>query len=146
MSLIKFNNSLFPWTNEGFKSFFNDDFFTSDLLSKDSLMPAMNIKDRESDFEIEFAAPGFTKEDFEITVDDNVLTVSGEKKSEKEEKEDDYTRKEFNYNSFKRSLSLPKNIDTDKEIKATYLDGILKLSINKKEVITENNKRTISVQ
>ena len=84
MSLIKFNNRqrLFPsWTNEGLKNFLSsDDFFNNDFFEEDSLMPAMNVKEHDDDFEIEFAAPGFNKKDFEVTIDENILNVCGEKK------------------------------------------------------------------
>ena len=150
MSLIKFNNGrrLFPsWSNEGLKSFLSsDDFFNNDFFEEDSLMPAMNVKEHDSDFEIEFAAPGFSKKDFEVSIDDNILKVCGNKKEEKEEKEEDFTRREFSYNSFKRSLSLPKSVNTDKEVKATYENGILRLNLQKKEATKAEPKKVIEVQ
>ena len=149
MSLIKFNNRnrLLPsWTNDGLKSFLNsDDFFNSDFFEEDSLMPAMNVKEHKDNFEIEFAAPGFSKKDFEITVDDNVLNVCGEKKHEDEEEDEDYTRKEFSYNSFKRSLSLPKSVNPDQDVKAVYKNGILKLNLKKKEEVLKQPKKVIEV-
>jgi len=149
MSLIKFNNRnrLFPsWNNDSLKSFLSsDDFFNNDFFEEDSLMPAMNVKEHNDDFEIEFAAPGFSKKDFEVTIDDNILNVCGEKKTEVEEKEEDYTRKEFSYNSFKRSLSLPKTVNTDQEVKATYKNGILKLNLLKKEEAKVQPKKVIEV-
>ncbi|WP_458626117.1 Hsp20/alpha crystallin family protein [Winogradskyella sp. PC D3.3] len=149
MSLIKFNhkNRLVPtWNNDSLKSFLSsDDFFNTDFLEEDSLMPAMNVKEHKHNFEIEFAAPGFSKKDFEVTINDNMLNVCGEKKNEVEKKEDDYTRKEFSYNSFKRSLSLPKSVNTDQDIKATYKDGILKLDLQKKEEAKQPFKKVIEV-
>ena len=149
MSLIKFNNRnrLFPsWNNESLKNFLSsDDFFNNDFFEEDSLMPAMNVMEHDNDFEIEFAAPGFSKKDFEVSIKDNVLNVCGEKKVEKEEKEEDYTRKEFSYNSFKRSLSLPKSVNADQDVKATYKNGILKLNLHKKEEAKEQPKKVIEV-
>jgi HSP20 family protein len=149
MSLIKFNNGnrLLPsWTNDGLKSFLSsDDFFNSDFFEEDSLMPAMNVKEHEDNFEIEFAAPGFSKKDFEITVDDNILNVCGEKKVEDEQEDKDYTRKEFSYSSFKRSLSLPKSVNTDKDVQAVYKNGILKLNLKKKEEAIKQPKKVIEV-
>ncbi|MBO6607506.1 Hsp20/alpha crystallin family protein [Psychroserpens sp.] len=148
MSLIKFNkrNRFFPWTNEGLKSFLSDDaFFTHNFLEEDSLMPAMNVKEHDMDYEIEFAAPGFSKEDFEVTIDDNILNVTGEKKKELEEKEEEFTRREFSYSSFKRSLALPKSVNMDQDVKATYKDGILKLKLQKKEDFKEQSKRVIEI-
>ena len=149
MSLIKFNNRrrLFPsWTNEGLKNFLSsDDFFNNDFFEEDSLMPAMNVKEHDDDFEIEFAAPGFNKKDFEVTIDENILNVCGEKKHEVEEKEEDFTRKEFSYNSFKRSITLPKSVNTDQEVKATYKNGILKLNLLKKEEAKTQQPKKVEV-
>jgi len=148
MSLIKFSNKnrLFPWGNDNLKSFLSsDDFFNDDFFSDDSLMPAMNVKDLDDKFEIEFAAPGFSKKDFEVTIEDDVLHVSGEKSKKEEEKEEGYTRKEFNYNSFRRSLKLPPSINTDKEVKAVYKDGILKMNLLKKEEAKQAPKKVIEV-
>ena len=148
MSLIKFNNRnrFFPWTNDSLKSFLSsDDFFNNDFLDEDSLMPAMNVKEHDKDFEIEFAAPGFSKKDFEVTIDDNMLNVCGEKQKETEEKEEDYTRREFSYNSFKRSLKLPKSVNTDQDVKASYKNGILKLNLQKTEDAKEKPKKVIEV-
>ncbi|WP_439152309.1 Hsp20/alpha crystallin family protein [Winogradskyella sp.] len=115
------------------------------FFEEDSLMPAMNVKEHDNDFEIEFAAPGFNKKDFEVTIDDNVLNVCGEKKHEVEEKEEDYTLKEFSYNSFKRSLTLPKTVNTDQKVKATYKDGILKLNLQKKEEAKAQQPKKVEV-
>lgn len=149
MSLIKFNNRnrLFPsWNNDSLKSFLStDDFFNNDFFEEDSLMPAMNVKEHDKDFEIEFAAPGFSKKDFEVTIDDNVLNVCGEKKKETEEEDEGYTRKEFSYNSFKRSLSLPKSVKTDQDVKATYKNGILKLNLQKKADVKKQSKKVIEI-
>jgi HSP20 family protein len=149
MSLIKFNNRnrLFPsWNNDSLKSFLsNDEFFKNDFFEEDSLMPAMNVKEHDDDFEIEFAAPGFSKNDFEVTINDHMLNVCGEKKQEREEKDDDYTRKEFSYNSFRRSLTLPKSVNTEQDVKAIYKNGILKLNLHKKEEAKEQPKKVIEV-
>jgi HSP20 family protein len=149
MSLIKYNtrNRLFPWGNKGLCSFFDaNDFFSDDFFEDDNLMPAMNIKEHEANFEVEFAAPGFTKEDFEITINENILNVSGEKTKEHEEKEENYSRKEFSYNSFQRSLQLPTTVNTEQEVKATYENGILKLQLQKNEETPKNPKKIIKVE
>jgi len=149
MSLIKFNNrrAMFPsWTNDSLRNFLGgDDFFNNDFFEEDNLMPAMNVKEHDENFEIELAAPGFSKTDFEVTIDDNMLNVTGEKRNEIEEKEEDYTRKEFSYSSFKRSLSLPKTVNTEEDVKATYKDGILKLNLHKREAAKEPAKKVIEI-
>ncbi len=138
------DNSLFPSVNE-LQKFYDEDIFNGDFFEEDSLMPSMNVMEHDNDFEIEFAAPGFSKKDFEVTIDEGILNVCGEKKHEEEEKEDDYTRKEFSFNSFKRSLKLPNSVATDKKVKATYKNGILKVNLLKKEEAKETPKKVIEV-
>lgn len=145
MSHITFNKNEFPWNNGlidlfNRNSIFNDDFFTLERS-----LPAMNVLEHKEGFEIELASPSFDKKDFEITVKDDVLEVSAKKSEKKKENEDDYTRKEFNYFSFRRSLRLPKSIDDSKDIKATYENGILKLYFLKKEEVKKIPKRKIEV-
>ncbi len=95
-------------------------------------IPAVNIKEENDKFVLEMAAPGMNKDDFKIDLDNYQLTISSEQKKEKKEKEDNYTRREFVYSSFSRSFTLPKTIDIDK-IKADYKNGILSLTLPKKE-------------
>jgi HSP20 family protein len=149
------NNFLRPWTNRLFTSSFDDlnsllrfdDVFKDDFFADDSMMPAMNIKEHPQDYEIELAVPGFNKKDFEVTIEEDVLHVAGEKELEKEEKEDNFSRKEFSYKSFKRSMVLPPSIDSDQDVKATYKNGILKVKLLKKEEVIEKEhpKKVIEV-
>ena len=147
MSLIKFNDPLrFPWNTTALTNFLNvDDFFNDDFFSKDSLMPAINVIEHGDDLEFELAAPGFNKKDFNISIDDNGLHISAEKTKKEEEKEEGYLRKEFSYNSFKRSMRLPENIDLDKKVKAHYEDGILKFKLLKKEAAKALPKKVIEI-
>ena len=150
MTLVKFNkrNRLFPWTwsNDRLKDFLSsDEFFDDDFIEENSLMPAMNIKDHEKDFEIEFAAPGFNKKDFEVTIEGNILHVCGEKRKEEEEKEEDFTRKEFNYNAFRRSMTLPENVKENAKVKAVYKNGILKLNLPKEEMVKKEPLKKIEI-
>jgi HSP20 family protein len=147
MTLIRFNNRnrLFPWNN-GLKTFLsNDELFNDDFFDEDGLMPAMNVKEHDTDFEIEFAAPGFNKKDFEVTIENDMLNVCAEKSNEEEEKEEGYTRREFNYNSFKRSLKLPTSVNPKEEVKAVYKNGILTLKLLKKEEAKQLPKKVIEV-
>jgi len=141
MSLVKFKRR--PFGNMITQDFFDmDDFFDNRAWVRDMLPsrfwngktvePALNIKETDDNFEIELAAPGFAKKDFEVTIDDGCLNISAEKSTSEEEKEDNYTRKEFSYNSFERSLQLPESIEQE-EIKASYKDGILSFNLIKKE-------------
>ncbi|MFD0863771.1 Hsp20/alpha crystallin family protein [Sungkyunkwania multivorans] len=145
MSLIKFNNRL-PWFGSEMSNFFDtDDFFNENFWNRRIVsQPALNIKETDECFEIELAAPGLEKKDFKVSVDDGYLNISAERTSEKEEKEDDFTRREFNYNSFKRSLLLPETV-MQEDIKATYQDGLLKLSLNKKEEAKVHTSKEIEI-
>jgi HSP20 family protein len=143
MTLLKSNGNLIPF---GMDNFFVDDFFNNQWLEKKlkHTLPAVNIKENKNEFKIEFASPGFTKKDFKIDLDQDVLTVSAEKDKEVIEEKEDYTRKEFSYNSFSRSFTLPKTVNAEK-IDAKYNDGILKLSIPKKESTKLLPKKEIKV-
>ncbi|MDH4058672.1 MAG: Hsp20/alpha crystallin family protein, partial [Cyclobacteriaceae bacterium] len=109
------------------------------------VVPAVNVKELEKEFEIEMAAPGLTKKDFHIEIDKGVMTIYTERKEEKEVLEDVYTRKEFNYTSFTRSFNLPDNINPDK-IEAKYEDGILRILVAKKVLTPEKPLKTIAVK
>lgn len=107
-------------------------------------LPAVNIKENSKEFEIEFAAPGFNKNDFKINIEANVLTISAEKKEEKNEETSRFTRKEFTYNRFSRSFTLPQTVNVE-NIDAKYTDGILKLQIPKKEEAKKELKKEIKI-
>lgn len=146
MSLVKTdkNGDGFPSL---FTGFFDDDNFFSDKWFdrqfKHSL-PALNVKEGSKEFDIELAAPGFKKSDFKITSEDDVLTISAEKKEEKSEKKKHYTRQEFSYNSFTRSLRIPDNSIPDKLV-VSYEDGLLKLILPKKEASSRKEKKEFKV-
>jgi len=146
MSLIKFN-SRFPSFDQMFPNILDTDrLLNEDLFIKDNWIPAINVKENEENFEIEVAAPGFSKKDFEVTITDDVLTVSAENKKIKDEKEEDYARKEFYYNSFKRLFTLPKSIDFSKKIKANYDNGVLRIHLEKLEILkSEEHKKVIEI-
>ncbi len=93
-------------------------------------IPAINIAESSSGFEIELSVPGMTKEDFKINLESNVLTISSEKEN-KEEESRNYLRREFFSGTFSRSFTLPKNVDIEL-IKAVYTEGILKVNLPKK--------------
>lgn len=96
-------------------------------------IPSVNILETKEAFEIELAVPGMGKEDFNINLENNVLTISSEKEIKKEE-ERNFTRREFVYGSFSRSFTLPKTVDSDK-ISADYQHGILRVGLPKKEEV-----------
>ena len=105
--------------------------------------PLVNIKDTAENYLIEVAAPGFSKESFSVKVEDNTLTISGEQSAEQQTEGEKYTRKEFGYQSFSRSFTLPKRIDVSK-IAGVYENGILKVTLPKPE--EEKTKAAIEVK
>lgn len=135
MSLIKFRTN--PTQATSFDSFFNDffegEFFPKSMNYKNGSLPAANIRETETGFHVELAAPGMKKKDFNIELNDDLLTIRTEKKEEKEEKDGKYTKREFNYSSFVRSFRLPEEVDIE-NIEASYSDGVLALDIPKKEM------------
>ena len=140
MSIVKRNNMLFPAL---MNDIFKPDWFGG-MENLNSNVPAVNILENETGFELELAIPGFKKDDFNVEIDDNVLTISSELKSKKENNEDNYTRREFSYTSFKRAFTLPETIDEAK-INANYENGILRLSLPKKEEALPKPKRLIEI-
>jgi len=143
MSLVKRTD--WPHGNSLLADLFdNDRFFASPWLSGRN-MPAVNIKENERNYEVELAVPGYDKKDFEISVDNGVLTVSGEKSEETEKKEDNYTRREFGFSSFSRSFNLPTNIN-EENIDAKYADGVLKLTIAKRQESNGKSRKQISIK
>lgn len=150
-TLVK-RNGLFPLVPVN--TFF-DDLFTKDIFdwtdrnfsSIGSNLPSVNLKETDDLIKIELAAPGMKKEDFKVEIDNNTLLISSEKEEEKEEtrKKDNYIRKEFNYQSFFRSFSLPEYIDESK-IEANYKDGILHVNIAKKEGGKRKTTKRIAIK
>jgi len=146
MTLVKFNpekksNALMPGFNDVFETFFNDSFFSDRMVSR---VPAANISETPENFHIELAAPGLKKDDFKLNLDRNVLSISAEQKNEHDGKEKNYNKREYSYNSFVRSFTLPETAD-DSKIEAEYTDGILKINIGKKEE-AKNIRRQIEIK
>lgn len=125
--------------------FDNDRFFDSDWLRKQTTVPAVNVMENETSYTIEMAAPGYKKNDFSISVENGVLVISNEWNETKEEKEDAFTRREFNYQSFSRSFTLPENVDEDK-LDATYQEGLLKVVLMKKRMEQPKSKKTVVIK
>ncbi|MGV8096040.1 MAG: Hsp20/alpha crystallin family protein [Mangrovibacterium sp.] len=128
-----------------------DEFFGSNFLndwyerSGFKATPGVNVYEGKDNYEIEVAAPGLDKKDFRIDVKENVLTVSSEKKEQKEEKEGNkVVFTEFNYSSFSRSFQLPEGIDVNK-INAAHNNGVLKITLPKREEYIEKAPRTIEI-
>lgn len=154
MSLVKFRKrrplrSLIPSDFFDSDSIFenrllNTNLFNGDFWNGRSQEPALNIKETDDAFEVELAAPGFSKKDFEVTMADGCLNITAEKSESKEEEDDNYTRKEFSYNSFEKRLQLPDSVK-DENVKAKYKDGILSFDLMKKEEAKAKKPKVIEI-
>ena len=150
MSIVKRANN--NWMNDMpslFDNRFSNDFFNWGLgnySNTNTSLPAVNIRETGEAFEVEMAVPGMTKEDFRVELDNNMLTISSERKMKNEEKDGDrYTRREFSYQSFQRSFQLPKDVVDADKIEARYDNGLLHLVIPKKEEVKKRPPRTIQI-
>jgi HSP20 family protein len=139
--LVKVNNGFSKSIDGIMKDLFNEfptavsKTFREDVLH----FPPVNIVDKDAAFVIEMAAPGFEKADFNVKLENNILTISTEKKEAASETTEKIVRQEFSKKSFKRSFTIDEKIDTD-NINAKYENGILKLELPKKEVAKAGSK------
>jgi HSP20 family protein len=117
-----FNEFLRPWS----------DWFNEPAWERALSMPAVNISETDKSYNLSVAAPGLKKEDFNVAVDGNILTISSEKEKSTEDKGEDYSRREYNYSSFSRSFTLPEEVKQD-AIEAEYKNGELLLTLPKRE-------------
>ncbi|MFB6343034.1 Hsp20/alpha crystallin family protein [Saccharicrinis sp. FJH2] len=154
MSLLRkssdnYQNNMFP----SFPSLL-DRFFEGDLMDwnnfnyagMNSTLPAVNVKETDNDFTIEVAAPGMKKDDFKVDYDNGRLIISSEKEFKNEEKEGEkITRREFSYQSFQRSFSVSEKVVDAEKISAKYEDGILHISIPKREEVKPKPAKTIKI-
>ncbi|WP_121666263.1 Hsp20/alpha crystallin family protein [Mesonia aquimarina] len=146
MSLVK-RTTADNWLPSIFDDMFKTDWLggTSNVNNIGVSIPAVNIKESDDNFSVEVAAPGKTKEDFDIELDNDVLTISSEEKKEKKDEENGkFTRREFSYSTFKRAFSLPEFIDNTK-ISASYENGVLLITLPKKEEAKVQAKRMIEI-
>lgn len=137
-SLIKTNGTFFPAIPSLFEDFFTKDWLDSSQANwreSGATLPAVNVVETNDDFKIEVAAPGMKRDDFKVELDNNVLTISSQREQtgEEEDARGNYTRREFSYQSFQRSFSLPENRVQGDKIAARYMDGILHVTIPKSE-------------
>jgi HSP20 family protein len=127
-----------------------DEYFKGDILpgffdvESRLTLPAVNITEGKEEYRIDVAAPGLNKEDFKVTLENNVLTVTSEKEEKQEENNDKVMRKEFSYCTFSRSFSLPQTVNAEK-IRATHKDGILQVIVPKREEAREKPSREIKI-
>lgn len=126
-----------------------DDFINNDWNLKvsdfSSSTPAVNIKELDSQFEIELAAPGKEKADFEVEVEDGILSISSSREDKKLNEKEKFTRREFSYNSFRRSFTLPDSVDNTK-IDASYKGGLLQVILPKHKETRPQPKKLIKIR
>ena len=131
-SLVKSNGGRIPAVFDEFLRPWNDWLENPSLFSRELNIPGANITEHPNEYVVSLAVPGMKKSDFNIDISGNMLTISSEQEEKIEEKEKRYTRKEYNYSSFSRSFTLPDEVNKEK-IEAKYEDGILKLTLPRKE-------------
>lgn len=138
---------LTPFLSRPADRFFRNDFLN--LWDGDGFtetVPSLNIREEKNNYILDLAAPGLKRDDFDIKVEGNLLTISSEKETEtKDEDENNYTSREYSYSSFSRSVTLPEQADAGK-ISAKYNDGILNLTIPKKPEAQKSQSQKIKVQ
>lgn len=148
MTLIKFQNpkvkrffeseAMFPNFGNAFDNFLKMDYNYGEST------PSVNVTENEQEYQLEYLVPGFKKEEIKVALEQNVLTVKAERKTETTEEQKRYTRKEFSFSSFKRSFTLPENIDTEQMV-AKHEHGILSITIPKKVEEKKSGLKEIAI-
>lgn len=138
--------SLSPFRGSSLDRFFRSDFPDiwdgGDTFTE--TVPSVNIREEKDNYFVDMAAPGLKKEDFDISVEGNLLTISCDKEEKKDEEAEGYSRKEYSYSCFSRSVTLPDYADSDR-IAAKYIDGVLTLRIPKKPESVKSKSKKIKV-
>ena len=144
MTLLEKQPKMLP---DIFSGFFDDDrFLNFDFRTTwPTNVPAAHVFEHEKDFMIHLAVPGMTKDDFQIAIDNNNLVITGEIEKESEQKDEEFTRREYNFSSFKRTFLLPDHVNPDM-VEAKYEAGILKMLIPKNDSLKRDPKREIKIK
>ncbi len=144
MDLIRRKNGLYPSFLEGFI----DDIWSGNnsWMDMGTRIPAVNIRDNNENFQIGVAAPGMQKSDFQVSLENKVLTISAEDKIQNEEKDHkvNFTRREFSFSSFRRAFSMPNKVE-DEQINANYVNGVLKINLPKKAELRPKPPKQIQI-
>ncbi|HEY1023443.1 MAG TPA: Hsp20/alpha crystallin family protein [Flavisolibacter sp.] len=139
MTVVRYNNR--TNSNPAFNNLLSDLFLPSSSMYREQHKSVpVNIRETEKDYVLEVIAPGWTKEDFKISLENNLLSLSVEKKDETENKNEKFVRREYRYSSFKRSFTVDEKIDAD-AISAQYVNGVLTLNLPKKEEVKPATKQ-----
>jgi HSP20 family protein len=145
-TLVRKSPAVFEGFPSVFDTFFNDGFTRNFANASEKFVPAVNVSETGDAFNIEFAVPGYKKEDIQITLENDVLTVSSEISQENEEEtKENYSRREFFRASFKRSFSVPESVDAER-IDASYEQGVLKIQLPKRKEVIKPAAKMIQVK
>lgn len=139
-TLVKHNTD---WINDVFEDLFGREGIHAPAMQP-MHRPATNVREEEDSFHLEVLTPGFAREDVSIHLDDDVLTISSSHEETQEDEQNGYAKREFVKRSFKRMFRLPETVDQD-GISATMEDGILHLTLPKKEEAKPTPARTIEI-
>lgn len=121
------------YLNNEINKIFNDNFLGRDLVKQGIWAPAVDVVETKEEYKVKVDLPGLLKEDIDISLTDNILTIKGERKDLKEEGDSvTYYKKEISYGSFQRQISLANTVDSE-NIKASYIDGVLEVKVPKTE-------------
>lgn len=144
MAITRWNAERMPVFSDLINNFFGSDI--SDFLSENKgTVPSVNVIETDENYKVEVAAPGMEKDNFEIKLENGLLTINGKKEEHKEDKKENYLRKEHSYSSFNRSFHLPEVVEVD-QINANYKDGMLCVTLPKKEEVKKlSTPRTIQI-
>ena len=149
MTLARLSDNVFPSVPSLFNRFFDGDLMdwsNTNFAGTNSTLPAVNVLDNDDEYRIEVAAPGMKKENFNINYENGRLTISSELKEEKKEgKKDNFTRREYLYQSFQRSFTVPEERVKSEKIQASYMDGILSITLPKRDEIKPKPAREIKI-
>ena len=141
MNLIRKQNTWYPSIMD---DFFNTN-WNFDIPTYSNSLPAVNVKEADKEFLLQIASPGLTKEDFEVSFEDNVLSIEVLKKDDVKANNNDFSRFEFDYNSFKRSFAIPESVEISK-IEASHLNGVLNINLPKKKEAQPLPKKLIKIK
>ena len=149
-SLVKNNGQSTSSIPSLLNDFFAVDFFRLPFMqwrTNGATLPAVNIRETPDAFQIEVAVPGMKREDFKVELDNDVLTISSERRDEyvDNDRSGNYTRKEFSYQAFERNFSLPSSKVEGDKIQARYADGILQINVPKKEEAKQKPAKQIKI-
>lgn len=134
--------SISPWFDDMVNQGFGTEFMSN--FNYGITLPSVNVKDNDEEFVVEMAVPGLQKSDFDLNVDNNLLSISAELETNTDDSNENYTRREFGYSSFKRTFSLPESVETD-NISAKYEEGILKVTLPKRDEAKKKPLRQIEI-